>query len=267
MEEMRELLEIMERLRDPQKGCAWDVKQSFGSIAPYTIEEAYEVADAIAREDYPALRDELGDLLLQVVFHAQIAQEKGLFDYREVVQSITEKMIRRHPHVFADTVFESEALQRQHWEQLKSEERASNAAERISAIDDVALALPALTRAEKIQKRAARVGFDWQALDPVMSKVDEELAELRAAIFTNPPGQTSVATLEIEDELGDLLFATTNVARHLKVDPEQALKNATTKFETRFRHVESAVIKDGLNMADVSDEVLDRYWEAAKKET
>lgn len=259
MEEMRNLLEVMAKLRDPEKGCEWDIKQTFQSIAPYTIEEAYEVADAIERGDHADLRDELGDLLLQVVFHAQMADDQGLFNFADVAAGIADKMIHRHPHVFGDLAFESEEQQRAHWEQLKQEERASksNQVDSVSAIDDVALALPALTRAEKIQKRAARVGFDWDQVAPVIDKIDEELAEFREAIDEE-------YTSAIEDELGDLLFAATNAARHLKIDPEQALKKATAKFERRFRYVESKVKKDGHVLADLSAEVLDQYWVQAK---
>lgn len=260
MEEIRNLLEVMSRLRDLEEGCEWDIKQTFKTIAPYTIEEAYEVADAIEREDHANLRDELGDLLLQVVFHAQIADDQGLFNFADVASGIADKMIRRHPHVFGDMAFDSEEHQRAHWEQLKQEERTNKAArsEAVSAIDDVALALPALTRAEKIQKRASRVGFDWDKVAPVIDKIDEELSELREAIIEN----TSSA---IEDELGDVLFAATNAARHLKIDPEQALKKATSKFERRFRYVESTAKRDGHELADLSPQALDQYWVQAKK--
>ena len=260
LEEMRDLLEVMAKLRDPETGCEWDIKQTFKSISPYTIEEAYEVADAIEREDYKDLQDELGDLLLQVVFHAQMADDQGLFQFADVVAGIADKMVRRHPHVFDGLVFDNEDDQRAHWEQLKQQERSAKSAhsENLSAIDGVALALPALTRAEKIQKRAARVGFDWDDIALVIDKIDEESNELREAISS----QTSAA---IEDELGDLLFAVTNVARHLKVDPEQALKNATAKFERRFRFVESAAERDNHDFEDLSPAALDEYWLQAKK--
>ena len=251
----------MARLRDPETGCEWDIKQTFRSIAPYTIEEAYEVADAIERDDIDDLRDELGDLLLQVVFHAQMADDQGLFDFADVAKGIADKMIRRHPHVFGELAFENEEQQRAHWELLKHQERSQKSPQDTSAIADVALALPALTRAEKIQKRAARVGFDWQQLDPVINKIDEELAELRVAISS----ADSITNEAIEDELGDLLFAATNTARHLKIDPEQALKKATAKFERRFRFIEASARAEGRNLNELNTEELDRYWVQAKK--
>ncbi len=264
MEETRKLLQIMKALRDPVSGCPWDIKQSFATIAPYTIEEAYEVADAIERRDMPALQDELGDLLLQVVFHAQMANDQGLFDFEDVARSINDKMVRRHPHVFGDLTFADEAEQKAHWEDLKQQERSGKTDKPGSALDDVAVALPALTRAEKIQKRAARVGFDWSSLEPVVDKVAEELTELQEAIAE--PGYTDTINPAIEDELGDLLFAATNVARHINIDPEQALKRATAKFEKRFRIVELLVQKDGHQMSSLSIDELDVYWGLAKAE-
>ncbi|OED42542.1 nucleoside triphosphate pyrophosphohydrolase [Chromatiales bacterium (ex Bugula neritina AB1)] len=264
MEETRALLEIMKKLRDPKAGCPWDIKQTFESIAPYTIEEAYEVADAIEQNDMQALREELGDLLLQVVFHAQMASDEGLFDFEDVVKSINEKMVRRHPHVFGDTEFASEAEQKANWEELKQQERAQKQSASPSALDGVAIALPALTRAEKIQKRAARVGFDWPTLPPVVEKVDEELVELREAI-AGATDNTVEDNSAIEDELGDLLFAVTNVARHLNVDPELALKRSTAKFEHRFRQVENTVNDDGVKMYSLALNELDQYWQAVKR--
>ncbi len=264
MEEMRELLAIMVRLRDPEAGCSWDVQQTFETIAPYTIEEAYEVADAIARGDYHELKGELGDLLLQVVFHARMAEEQGLFNFQAVAQSICDKMVRRHPHVFGDTVFDTDEEQRRHWEQLKHEERSRQSTSPVSAIDGVALALPALCRAEKIQKRAARVGFDWSSIDPVIQKVEEELDELRVALSNHSSQQDRETSIAIEDELGDVFFAATNVARHLQIDPEQALKKATARFEWRFRHVEEAMLQGGLNMTSASEEQMEHYWQMAK---
>lgn len=255
------MLEVMARLRDPDSGCPWDIKQSFKTIAPYTIEEAYEVVDAIEREDTDDLRDELGDLLLQVVFHSQIARDLGLFDFSDVTTAITEKMIHRHPHVFGDLVFDSEEAQKAHWEQLKEQERErkSSHGESESAIDGVALALPALTRAEKIQKRAARAGFDWPEIAPVVEKIDEELVELREAVAADDSNA-------IEDELGDLLFAVTNVARHLRIDPEQSLKKATSKFEKRFREVEAQAGADNKKLTELSADILDQYWCRAKEQ-
>lgn len=257
-----DLLDVMAQLRNPEGGCEWDLKQNFKTIAPYTIEEAYEVADAIEREDTDSIREELGDLLLQVVFHSQIAQDLGLFTFSDVAKTITDKMIHRHPHVFGDLVFDNEDQQKAHWEQLKQEEREKKTKSQVpgSAIDDVAIALPSLTRAEKIQKRASRVGFDWTSLEPVIDKIDEELAELRSAIDSNA-GQSA-----IEDELGDLLFAATNVARHLKIDPEQALKKSTSKFEQRFRYVEEAARADGHELDKLSENSLNQYWNLAKRQ-
>jgi len=205
---MTELLGVMARLRDPEHGCPWDIKQSFETIAPYTIEEAYEVADAIQRNDMQGLKEELGDLLLQVVFHAQMASDKGMFEFEDVANSISQKMIERHPHVFGDMKFDSEADQKAHWEALKQKERETKSQEQISALDGVALALPALTRADKIQKRASRVGFDWAQVDDVVAKVDEEVQELKTATAS---GDRSA----VEDELGDLLFSVTNLSRDL----------------------------------------------------
>ena len=221
---MSALLNVMAKLRDPENGCPWDIEQTFETISPYTIEEAYEVADAIDRKDNQALREELGDLLLQVVFHAQIASDQNLFEFEDVAQVIAQKMVDRHPHVFSDTTFDSVEEQKAHWESIKQQEREKKSHHAVSAVDGVALALPALMRAEKIQKRAARVGFDWDDLTPVLDKLDEELNELRQAAASREKDA-------IEDELGDLLFSVTNVARHMKVDPELALKRATAKFE------------------------------------
>ncbi len=254
---MSNLLDVMAKLRDPDTGCPWDIEQSFETISPYTIEEAYEVADAIDRGDMQSLREELGDLLLQVVFHAQMAKDQNLFEFEDVAQSIAEKMIDRHPHVFGDTTFETVEQQKAHWESLKQLEREEKSAEPLSSLGGVALALPALTRAEKIQKRAARVGFDWDELTPVLDKLDEELNELYQAAASGD-------TAAIEDELGDLLFSVSNVARHMKVDPELALKKATAKFEARFEYVEKSIRADGAEMIDTSAEVLDRCWRQSK---
>ncbi len=255
---VQSLIEVMERLRDPQTGCPWDVKQSFKTIAPYTIEEAYEVADAIEREDNAALCDELGDLLLQVVFHAQIAREHMLFDFDDVARAITDKMIRRHPHVFGDTHFKDEQEQKANWEAIKAAERSEKSTQaEVSALDGVAVALPALTRAEKIQKRAARVGFDWPEAAAVTGKLTEELGELTEAVNAGD-------TAGIEEELGDLLFTVTNVARHLKLDPEQALKKSTAKFEKRFKQLESTATEAGVTLESLDMEALDQLWRKAK---
>ena len=228
------LVAIMKRLRDPERGCEWDLAQNFATIAPFTIEEAYEVADAIARDDMPALVDELGDLQLQVVFHAQMASELGLFTLEDVLNGISDKLERRHPHIFGDRADGGHHL----WEVIKAEERAKH--DDKSALAGVALALPALERAAKLQKRAARTGFDWPDASGARAKVDEELAELDA----------ETAPDRLEDELGDLLFAVVNLSRHLKIDPEEALRKANRKFERRFRQIESAPGFEAMDLAD-----------------
>ncbi len=253
------LIDVMARLRDPEGGCPWDVEQSFETIAPYTIEEAYEVADAIARADMAGLREELGDLLLQVVYHARMAEEAGAFDFEAVAETIADKMIRRHPHVFGDDEVGSSAAQTANWEEAKARERASKAESEgraASVLDGVALALPALTRAEKLQKRAARVGFDWPEAAQVFDKMEEEVTEIKEEI------KNGSAPDRLEDELGDLLFVAANLARHLGIDPEAALRRANGKFERRFRQVEAA-FPDGLN--GVSLDAMEEAWQAAKK--
>jgi MazG family protein len=253
------LLDIMARLRDAERGCPWDREQDFATIAPYTIEEAYEVADAIARGDMAALKDELGDLLFQVVFHARMAEEEGLFAFADVAASIADKMVRRHPHVFGGAEIGSAAAQTEAWEAHKAAERraraeASGAAE--SVLDGVALALPALLRAEKIQRRAARTGFDWPDASPVLAKLAEEIAELEAAIEGGGRDR-------IEDEMGDILFAAANLARKLDIDPEAALRGATAKFESRFRRVETLAAEHE-TAPDL--EALEALWQQAKRE-
>jgi len=257
------LLEVMAALRDPEGGCPWDVEQTFETIAPYTIEEAYEVADAIARGDIADLREELGDLLLQVVFHSQIASEGSdtseAFTFDDVATAIADKMIRRHPHVFGDATVDNAAAQTLAWEEVKAEERRMKGkAERESLLDDIPLVLPALTRAEKLQKRAARGGFDWPESSGVVAKIREELAELEAEITGGD------ATDRIEDELGDLLFTVTNLARHLKIDPEEALRRSNRKFERRFRMVEQTLEKEQRSMAKTPLDELETYWQMAK---
>ena len=256
MSSIDKLLEVMARLRDADDGCPWDQEQDFSSIAPYTIEEAYEVADAIAREDFSALRDELGDLLFQVVFHAQMANEAGLFDFDDVAGAIANKMLRRHPHVFGTEEERAAGAVDGGWEQIKAEERAGK--DDNSALAGVAVALPALKRAQKLGKRAGTVGFDWPDRQGVRAKIREELDELEEAV-----GSRSVAS--IEEEFGDLLFAVVNLARHLDVDPEKALASGNYKFERRFRDMESAVREDGRALNNQSLESLDKEWRAAKK--
>ncbi len=259
------LLAVMAKLRDPDHGCPWDVEQTFETIAPYTIEEAYEVADAIARGDLADLREELGDLLLQVVYHSQIASEhrlsEGGFTFETVAMAIADKMIRRHPHVFGDARVDSAAAQTRAWEEVKAEERRlKGKAGAASLLDDVPLALPALTRAEKLQRRAARGGFDWPQVDQVLAKIDEEIAELKAEI------ERDASADRLEDEVGDVLFTIANLARHLKLDPEAALRRTNRKFERRFRSVEQAVARDMRTMEDMSLDELERLWQTAKRD-
>lgn len=248
------LLGIMAALRDPAGGCPWDLQQDFASIAPYTIEEAYEVADAIARNDMPGLKDELGDLLLQVAFHARMAEEAGHFAFGEVVLAITEKLVRRHPHVFGSESGLSSDEVKHRWEEIKAEERRGRAQAPESVLDGVPPALPALTRAEKIQKRAARVGFDWPEIDGVLDKIVEEIGELK----------TANTQAESEEELGDLLFSLVNYARRKNIDPETALRNATLKFEQRFRGVERSVDASGKTFEKTSLAELEAFWQAEK---
>tara|TARA_R100000935_G_scaffold53892_1_gene82104 strand:+ start:703 stop:1539 length:837 start_codon:yes stop_codon:yes gene_type:complete len=256
---MSRLIEIMAKLRDPQTGCAWDVAQDFSTIAPYTIEEAYEVADAIQREEMNELKEELGDLLFQVVFHSQMAKEVGAFEIADVVDAINAKMIRRHPHVFGNEDTRTADQQVAAWEVIKAQERAgkdkSNGPS--SALDGVALALPSLLRAEKLQKRAARVGFDWTEADPIFDKLTEETDEVREAIETGDPDK-------IEDELGDLLFVAANLSRRLNVDPEQALRRANAKFERRFRAMEALADEAGQDFATLDIDAQEALWQRVK---
>ncbi|MBY6090029.1 nucleoside triphosphate pyrophosphohydrolase [Pseudooceanicola sp. 502str34] len=250
------LLEIMRRLRDPQTGCPWDIEQDFASIAPYTIEEAYEVADAIERGEMGELESELGDLLLQVVFHGQMAEEAGLFSFHSVANGVGTKMVDRHPHIFGEESRDKSAAQQtKDWEAIKARERAAKA--ETGVLDGVAMGLPALMRAVKLQKRAARVGFDWTDVSDVLDKIAEESRELVEARDTMGPD-------EIEDEFGDLLFVMANLARHLDVDPEAALRRTNAKFTRRFRAIEAALAAEGRSPQDSSLEEMDRLWDAAK---
>jgi MazG family protein len=248
------LLAIMARLRDPDHGCPWDVQQNFATIAPYTIEEAYEVADAIERADMAALKDELGDLLLQVVFHARMAEEAGHFAFDDVAAAIADKMVRRHPHVFGDAEIASVAAQNEAWEAHKAAEREAKG-DAGSVLDGVALALPALLRAAKISRRAARIGFDWPNARAVIGKIAEEIAELEAEI------DGDAAPAAIEEEMGDLLFAAANLARKLEIEPETALRRATAKFERRFRRVEALTRERGIGR-DI--DALEALWQEVK---
>jgi ATP diphosphatase len=250
------LLAIMARLRDPERGCPWDREQDFVTIAPYTIEEAYEVADAIERGDMPALKDELGDLLLQVVFHARMAEEAGLFAFDDVANAISDKMIRRHPHVFGDAVISSVSAQNEAWEAHKAAERAANGGAD-SVLDGIALAFPALLRAGKVSRRAARIGFDWPDARSVIAKITEEVIEIEAEM------QNGSTHDRLEDEVGDLLFAAANLARKLEVEPETALRRATAKFERRFRRVETLAAERG---AGRDLDALEALWQEVKRD-
>ncbi|MGO1117544.1 nucleoside triphosphate pyrophosphohydrolase [Rhodovibrionaceae bacterium A322] len=252
------LLAIMARLRDPETGCPWDVEQTFATIAPYTIEEAYEVAEAISDDDMPALEDELGDLLLQVVFHARMAEEGGHFDFNSVAGAVSDKMIRRHPHVFADQSFMDLEEQTADWESRKAAERAAKG--QTSALDGVASGLPALLRSLKLQKRAARVGFDWPDKEPVFAKIQEELTEVQEVIDQGSDPE------RLEDEVGDLLFAAVNLARHLKVDPESALRHSNRKFEKRFKAMETLLTAEGKDLKSLDLEEMETGWQAVKQQ-
>ncbi len=265
MSSISDLLELMRKLRDPEGGCPWDQKQDFKSIAPYTIEEAFEVADAIERESLDELKGELGDLLFQVVFHAQMADEMGAFDFGDVADGIVEKMRARHPHVFGDVTHQSTSDVNKAWEASKAAEReAAGKGEAVSVLDGIALTLPALMRAEKIQKRVARVGFDWPVVDDVWEKMDEELAEVRKADQLDDEAARADA---LEDELGDVMFVAVNLARHYKVDAEKALRRANSKFEKRFRQVESLAADEQLELPAMDLASLDALWDKAKQMT
>ncbi len=254
---MLRLREIMRRLRDPKGGCPWDLEQDFATIAPYTIEEAYEVADAIERQDWPDLKGELGDLLFQSVYHAQMAEEAGHFGFDDVARTIADKMIARHPHVFGDESRDKSAEQQtRDWERLKAAERAKRAESGV--LDGVAKGLPALTRAVKLQNRAARVGFDWPSTDEVLEKLVEEMHELIEA-------RQSLSQDEITEEFGDLLFVMANLARHLDIDPEGALRAANAKFTRRFRSIDAALAERGKRPQESDLAEMDALWDAAKR--
>jgi len=261
-----DLLAVMAALRTPGSGCPWDLEQTFKTIAPYTIEEAYEVADAIEKGDMGALKEELGDLLLQVVYHARMTEEEGAFAFAEVVEAITAKMIRRHPHVFGTEAERAAGAAPGFWQRIKAKEKASVAG---GVLDDVPAAIPALTRAVKLQDKAARVGFDWPSLAPVFDKLKEELSELENAVASGA-GETASGSAadreKIEEEFGDLLFVVANVARHLKIDPEGALRAANQKFIRRFGRIEALLAADGRSPAQSTLAEMDRLWDQAKAE-
>lgn len=262
MKGLRKLLDIMSTLRDPGKGCPWDREQDFESIAGYTLQEVYEVIDAIERGDMECLCDELGDLLFHIVFYAQMATEKGVFDFEQVVNQLNRKLERRHPHVFGNTHIENIQSQSRLWEILKREERRekANVHNRTDSIlEGIGMALPAIIRAEKLQARAASTGFDWPDPEPVFTKFEEELDELRQAV------KDSDSRANTEEELGDLLFTCVNLARHINVDPEMALRKANRKFETRFQYIEQQIVAGGGQVENIKLEELDRLWEEAKE--
>ena len=272
---IEDLKTLMARLRDPETGCPWDIKQSYRTIVPHTLEEAYEVADAIEREDYPHLKDELGDLLFQVIFYAQLGREDGHFDFDGVVDHLVRKLVRRHPHVFPEGTLGSridpdnrpdEAWIKESWERIKAEERAMkpapDAEAAASRLDGIARTLPAMARAEKLQKRAARHGFDWPEIGPVFDKLHEEIDELKEAWQAAQAGSGDPDA--VEDELGDLLFVCVNLARFMKVNPEQALNRTNHKFDARFRAIEQVLEREGRDMDEESLEALDAVWQAVK---
>ncbi len=267
--DIKDLIAIMARLRAPEIGCPWDLKQDFRSIAPYTVEEAYEVADAIERGDFDDLKDELGDLLLQVVFHAQMASEEDRFAFGDVVEAITTKLIRRHPHIFGDLDLSDAAAVKERWDEIKAEEKAERAAKRAAdgeavkhhgVLSDVPVALPALARAEKLQKRAGKVGFDWNDPHAVLDKIREEISEIETELAKPKHEPERVA-----DEIGDLLFAVANLARHLKIEPETALMHANAKFVRRFGYIETALKARGRPLDDATLEEMEALWEEAKR--
>jgi ATP diphosphatase len=256
---INQLLQVMARLRDPNGGCPWDLKQNFDTIAPYTVEEAHEVADAIARGDRTELKDELGDLLLQVVFHAQMAAEEDSFDFHDVAQTIHDKMVRRHPHVFADAGSATADEVSRDWEAIKAAERAEKGEDRQSALDGVPDGLPPMQRAAKLQKKAAKTGFDWNHPDDVVEQVHSELDELKDAL-------AGMDQNHIDEEFGDVLFALVNLARHVRVDSGQSLRRASEKFSRRFRAMEELASADGQSLDQISRDQLEALWDRAKRE-
>ena len=257
--DIKNLIELMAKLRDPVGGCPWDQKQTFATIAPYTIEEAYEVAEAIDHQDMQELKIELGDLLFQVVFHARMAEEARLFDFSDVVEAIVEKMIRRHPHVFAAKRYQNEKEFRQDWEAHKQAERVAKGREKKHHLDDISQILPALKRAQKIQKRVATAGFDWSTIEPVFEKVHEEIEEIHQALQENEEHE------RIQEEVGDLLFSVVNLSRHLKVDAEEALRKANNKFCRRYALMENQLVEAGKQVESATEKELLEFWESSKR--
>lgn len=258
------LLKVMQQLRDPENGCPWDLKQNFSSIAPYTIEESYELADAIAKQDFNEVKDEIGDVLFQVVFYAQLGKEQSLFDFDSIAKHLCDKLIRRHPHVFAGEQIKDEAELQKRWDQIKSNEKSFTSKVNDSIFDSLPSGLPPLIKAEKIQKQCAKVGFDWPDPEPVYDKIKEEIDEVKDAVSKQKSAEDNHY---ITEEIGDLLFAVVNLARHLNVNAEQALRLANTKFEQRFKHIEQEIKDQKRNITDLSLEQLEEYWQRAKQRT
>jgi ATP diphosphatase len=263
MDQINKLLEIMKSLRDPENGCPWDLEQNFSTIAPYTLEEAYEVADAISRDDMNDLCSELGDLLFQVIYHSQLADEQDAFNFEDVTSKINEKLIRRHPHVFGESKITDAKAQSISWEVIKRQERSEAKADTVhdnGLLGGINKAMPALARAQKLQNRAATVGFDWSDIQAVLDKIKEEFDEVEAEINSEPRD-----TKKIEDEIGDLIFSCVNLARHFQIDSESALRKTNEKFETRFAFIESSLAEQGSDLSQATLEIMDELWNESKK--